>query len=93
MPFDHGKITSYTKGAIVIIDEGATYLDSIPSGSDVIFRLAGKENEPGLRKLIRESGMEPKLESLDPYSRSPSVSISELNIEILGVVIGIFNPI
>lgn len=83
----------YEKGAIVTFDEGNIFIEKIPSGSDVIFRITGKENKPGLRKLIKEPGVEPMLTTLDSTSNLPAIMFNDINIEILGVVIGTFKPL
>lgn len=79
----------YMKNSVVIVDEVNTSIKSIPSGADVIFRFRGKENVPGLRKLIKEPGINPILVSLYKDRYINPIEINAINIEILGVVIGI----
>ncbi len=81
----------YQKGTVVTFDQRCMSIDSIPSGSDIIFRISGKENKPGLRKLIKEPGNEPMLIALDPTTNLPVLMLDE--IDILGVVIGISKPL
>lgn len=77
----------YKEGTIIIIDNNPS-LDAIPTGSDVIFRMQGQENKPGLRRLHIEPGMEPVLVAIDSAYNTPPIVINEINVELMAVVIG-----
>lgn len=77
---------TYPPGTIVIFDSGNSTLDRIPSGSDVVYRLRGKENTPGLRKLLKEPGAEPILIPIDSTCSIQPIDANNVNVEILGIV-------
>lgn len=77
---------SYPPGTIVIVDSGKATLESLPSGSDIIYRLRGKENPLGLRKLLKEPGAQPILIPIDSSCSIQSIDANTVNIEILGIV-------
>lgn len=78
--------TAYPPGTIIIFDSGTSTLDRIPSGSDVIYRLRGEENKPGLRKLLKEPGTQPTLIPIDSSCSIQPIDANNLNVEILGIV-------
>lgn len=82
LPFN----VSYPPGAIIIFDSRKWGIKEIPSGSDVIYRLKAGENTPGLRKLLKEPGVEPILIPADSLHPVTPIKANHLNIEILGVV-------
>lgn len=78
--------STYPPGTIVIFDSGKSTLERIPSGSDIIYRLRGKENTPGLRKLLKEPGTQPILIPVDSSYCIQPIDANNVNIEILGIV-------
>jgi len=81
---------AYPAGCIVIYEEGPHMINRVPSGSDVIFRHRGAENEAGLRRLIREPGIPTAmLVPLDPTAPFEPLRLDPLNVdvEIIGIVI------
>ncbi len=78
--------SSYPSGTIVIFDSGKSTIEKTPSGSDVIYRLRGKENTPGLRKLLKEPGAQPILIPIDSSYCMTPIDANNVNIEILGTV-------
>ncbi len=89
LPHSFASESLYSKGAVIVIDENQTLIDLLPSGTDVVFRLKGKENTAGIRKVVKEPGMPPLLVSLGNRKESNTLEISPLNVDILGAVIGI----
>lgn len=77
----------YTKGSIIIIDEDLRSESKIQSGSDVVFRLTGKENPLGIRKIAKEPGLRTLLIPLEETSRAKPIEISDINVEIMGTII------
>ncbi|WP_170940090.1 helix-turn-helix domain-containing protein [Vibrio cholerae] len=89
LPHSFAPESLYSKGVVIVIDENQTSINLLPSGTDVVFRLKGKENTPGIRKLVKEPGMPPLLVSLSNRKESYTLEINSLNVDILGTVIGI----
>lgn len=80
--------SSYPTNTIIIFNSGLTSIDTIPSGSDVIFKMRGNENNVGLRKLIKEPGVEHAiLIPTDSQFTIQPLLANDVNTQIIGVVI------
>jgi transcriptional regulator with XRE-family HTH domain len=80
----------YPSNSIVIFDPRVTTLDKIPNGSDIIYRRSGRENEAGLRKLIKEPGADHAiLVSTDASYWIQPITVTDVSIEIIGLIISI----
>ncbi|EGQ9395440.1 helix-turn-helix transcriptional regulator [Vibrio cholerae] len=93
MPFSVPSHALYKKNAIIVIDESFSSIEDIPSGSDVVFRMKGKEKTPGIRTLIKEPGLETTLVSLAGSLSHNNIEINDINIDLLGVVISVHSKI
>lgn len=81
---------AYPAGCVLIYEEGPHMIDRVSSGSDVIFRHRGAENEAGLRRLVREPGiLTAMLVPLDPAAPFDPIPLDPLNVdvEIIGILI------
>lgn len=75
-------------GAIIVFDNSPITLDKIKSGDEVIFEWRNKETEPGLRKAVREPGLnEVFLVPLDQRLPGKPIQIDLHEIKIIGVVV------
>lgn len=93
MPFSVPLHALYKKNAIIIIDESFSSIEEIPSGFDVVFRMKGKENCPGIRTLMKEPGLEATLVTLAGSLSHNNIEVNDINIDLLGVVISVHSKI
>ncbi|MGP4717153.1 helix-turn-helix domain-containing protein [Psychrobacter sp. T6-6] len=77
---------TYPAGTIIIFDSGTNMIEDIPSGSDIIYRLRSEENDPGLRTVLKEPGVQPVLIPIDTSYCIQPISATNMNIEIIGIV-------
>lgn len=78
----------YPAGCVIVYDSGPLMLEQIPSGSDVIFRVRGEENEPSLRRVVRELGMrEASLVPIDSAMPFNALPLDVVYVDVIGVVV------
>jgi len=79
---------AYPAGCILIYGPAPHMPNRIPSGADVIFRLGGMASEAGLRRLVREPGMETALlVPLDATAPFDPIPFDPLDVEVIGIVV------
>lgn len=87
-PGTYPASSMYPPGCVIVYDSGPLMLEQIPSGSDVIFRVRGEDNEPGLRRVVREPGIpETSLVPIDPNMPFSALPLDVVYVDILGVVV------
>ena len=75
-------------GSILIFDSSPITFEQVKNGELVIFRLRGLENEPGLRRVVREPGVPgANLVAINPSMHAGPIPYDITDIEILGVVV------